>query len=342
MKELVHVSKEQYESMLSIVGNKNRFAQFLAMQTDVIFDIGATLNLGRDAIIPDGFSVRVERFGTNTKNMLRNVDIEASMGNVYLNGCKHVAASKFTAAYTVDLQTVNTIEDGLTCTAMNITLQNLKSASGKITLVAENGLSMGYVSNDMILKAKHFYYYSDAMPDGFDLKRFEHVYLYNIKKVPSGLELGGMGTFNATNAVEVGDGFNPDLKGMLTLSNVRKVGSGFSPNVKYHIDLSTLTEVPDDFAPHAGGILYLRSLPELPANFKGSAGKYVVLKGGKKVLARDDRTGGEMGEQEGGSSYPSVTKWETGMVRGVANNIDQNSKWTDLNKIVRGKANTLL
>jgi hypothetical protein len=44
----------------------------------------------------------------------------------------------------------------------------------------------------------------------------------------------------------------------------------------------------------------------------------------------------------GGGSYPTVTKWETGLTRSVANQIDYNAKWKDLYKITRGKANTLL
>jgi hypothetical protein len=44
----------------------------------------------------------------------------------------------------------------------------------------------------------------------------------------------------------------------------------------------------------------------------------------------------------GGEGYPSVTKWETGVTRSVANQIDDKVTWKSLNKIVRGKANTLL
>ena len=60
----------------------------------------------------------------------------------------------------------------------------------------------------------------------------------------------------------------------------------------------------------------------------------------------------EMGEQEAaastsstssaGGGYPTVTKWETGLTRSVANQIDYKAKWKDLNKLTRGKANTLL
>ena len=43
-----------------------------------------------------------------------------------------------------------------------------------------------------------------------------------------------------------------------------------------------------------------------------------------------------------GAAYPTVTKWESGLTRSVANQIDYKAKWKDLNKITRGKANTLL
>ena len=44
----------------------------------------------------------------------------------------------------------------------------------------------------------------------------------------------------------------------------------------------------------------------------------------------------------GTSGYPTVTKWETGLARSVANTIDDKVTWKSLNKLVRGKANTLL
>lgn len=59
----------------------------------------------------------------------------------------------------------------------------------------------------------------------------------------------------------------------------------------------------------------------------------------------------EMGEQDaaattaptgGGGGYPTVTKWETGLTRSNANQIDYKVTWKSLNKLVRGKANTLL
>lgn len=57
----------------------------------------------------------------------------------------------------------------------------------------------------------------------------------------------------------------------------------------------------------------------------------------------------EMGEQDaapaggGGTKppYPTVTKWESGVTRGPANQIGL-TKWSDIVKINRGKANTLL
>ena len=58
---------------------------------------------------------------------------------------------------------------------------------------------------------------------------------------------------------------------------------------------------------------------------------------------------GELGEEDeattstgGGGTYPAVTKWETGLVRGNANTIDDKVTWKSLNKLTRGKANTLL
>ena len=59
---------------------------------------------------------------------------------------------------------------------------------------------------------------------------------------------------------------------------------------------------------------------------------------------------GELGEQEaaaptsgggGGTVYPTVTKWESGVTRGPANQIGL-TKWRDIVKVTRGKANTLL
>ena len=44
----------------------------------------------------------------------------------------------------------------------------------------------------------------------------------------------------------------------------------------------------------------------------------------------------------GGGGYPTVTKWETGLVRSNANTIDDKVTWKSLDKIVRSKSNTLL
>ena len=71
----------------------------------------------------------------------------------------------------------------------------------------------------------------------------------------------------------------------------------------------------------------------------------------KRYTIKGDRV--EMGEQDaaatttttptgGGAGYPTVTKWETGLTRSVANQIDYKVTWKSLNKLVRGKANTLL
>ena len=63
----------------------------------------------------------------------------------------------------------------------------------------------------------------------------------------------------------------------------------------------------------------------------------------------DDSENSELGEQDapsggggGAAAYPTVTKWETGLARSVANQIDSKVKWRDLYKLTRGKANTLL
>lgn len=71
-----------------------------------------------------------------------------------------------------------------------------------------------------------------------------------------------------------------------------------------------------------------------------------------KKYTYTDNNNGEIGEQEdaaaapssggGAEGYPAVTKWETGLVRSVANTIDDKVTWKSLNKIVRGKGNTLL
>jgi hypothetical protein len=72
----------------------------------------------------------------------------------------------------------------------------------------------------------------------------------------------------------------------------------------------------------------------------------------KRNTINNDGDDVELGEQEAaattdtgasaGGAYPTVTKWESGLTRSVANQIDPNSKWKDLYKITRGKGNTLL
>jgi hypothetical protein len=73
----------------------------------------------------------------------------------------------------------------------------------------------------------------------------------------------------------------------------------------------------------------------------------------KRYTTNDVGVNDELGEQEAaatttdtgasaGGAYPTVTKWESGLARSVANQIDPNSKWKDLYKITRGKGNTLL
>ena len=62
------------------------------------------------------------------------------------------------------------------------------------------------------------------------------------------------------------------------------------------------------------------------------------------------KTDGELGEQDspapagggGGTPYPTVTKWETGLTRSVANTLDAKVTWSSLYKITRGKGNTLI
>ena len=70
------------------------------------------------------------------------------------------------------------------------------------------------------------------------------------------------------------------------------------------------------------------------------------------IMKSSNSVDSELGEQDaagGGASagggakppYPTITKWETGLTRGPANQIG-NTKWADIVKLNRGKANTLL
>lgn len=80
---------------------------------------------------------------------------------------------------------------------------------------------------------------------------------------------------------------------------------------------------------------------------------YIISLMSKFTTSTND---GEIGEQDsagggapsgggggGGAKpkYPTVTKWETGVTRGPANQIGL-TKWSDIVKVNRGKANTLL
>jgi hypothetical protein len=65
----------------------------------------------------------------------------------------------------------------------------------------------------------------------------------------------------------------------------------------------------------------------------------------KKFTYTDEN--GELDEQDaapagGGTTYPTVTKWETGLSRSVANTLDAKVTWSSLYKITRGKGNTLI
>ena len=66
----------------------------------------------------------------------------------------------------------------------------------------------------------------------------------------------------------------------------------------------------------------------------------------KKFTYSDNNS--ELDEQDaapaggGGTTYPTVTKWETGLTRSVANTLDAKVTWSSLYKITRGKGNTLI
>ena len=71
----------------------------------------------------------------------------------------------------------------------------------------------------------------------------------------------------------------------------------------------------------------------------------------KRYTINNDGSDVELGEQDAGATdtgssaggaYPTVTKWESGVARtGPANQIGL-TKWSEIVKINRGKANTLL
>lgn len=66
--------------------------------------------------------------------------------------------------------------------------------------------------------------------------------------------------------------------------------------------------------------------------------RFTTSKKDGEIDEQDAAAGGGTG---GGTKYPTVTKWESGVTRGPANQIGL-TKWRDITKITRGKANTLL
>jgi hypothetical protein len=70
--------------------------------------------------------------------------------------------------------------------------------------------------------------------------------------------------------------------------------------------------------------------------------KYTFTNNNNGEIGEQDDAGGAPSSGGGGEGYPAVPKWETGLTRSVANQIDYKVTWKSLNKLVRGKANTLL
>ena len=70
--------------------------------------------------------------------------------------------------------------------------------------------------------------------------------------------------------------------------------------------------------------------------------KEYTLKENEGELGEQDASAAPSGGGGGGAKYPTVTKWETGVARtGPANQVTK-TKWSDIVKVNRGKANTLL
>lgn len=70
--------------------------------------------------------------------------------------------------------------------------------------------------------------------------------------------------------------------------------------------------------------------------------KEYTLKENEGELGEQDAAASSSGGGGGGAKYPTVTKWETGVARtGPANQVTK-TKWSDIVKVNRGKANTLL
>jgi len=70
--------------------------------------------------------------------------------------------------------------------------------------------------------------------------------------------------------------------------------------------------------------------------------KVIDIDGYSDLIEQDDAGGASSSGGDGVKPlYPTVTKWESGVTRGPANQIAL-VKWADIVKINRGKANTLL
>jgi hypothetical protein len=69
--------------------------------------------------------------------------------------------------------------------------------------------------------------------------------------------------------------------------------------------------------------------------------KHTTTETKSEVGEQDAAAGGAAAGGGEASEYPTVTKWESGVTRGPANQIGL-TKWRDIVKINRGKANTLL
>ena len=70
--------------------------------------------------------------------------------------------------------------------------------------------------------------------------------------------------------------------------------------------------------------------------------KVIDIDGYSDLIEQDDAGSAPAGDDGKKPDYPTVTKWESGVTRGPANQIAANVKWADIVKINRGKANTLL
>lgn len=69
--------------------------------------------------------------------------------------------------------------------------------------------------------------------------------------------------------------------------------------------------------------------------------KYTTTESKGEVGEQDAAAGGAAAGGGEAAAYPTVTKWESGVTRGPANQIGL-TKWRDTVKINRGKSNTLL